>query len=460
MSIVGAVMVPHPPLAVPEVGRGSERQIKETLEAMREAARFVNDLKPETVLVISPHSPSFRDYIHISPGDGAAGSFARFGAGQVRLAVRYDRQLVEAIAAAAERAGFPAGTDGGGDSSLDHGVLVPLVFLRDEAGGELPYNMVRMGLSGLDYKAHYRLGTLVQAGVNALGRRVCVVASGDLSHYLKDDGPYGFRPEGPAYDRQVMDVMGRAAFGELMAMAGRRTDRAGECGHRSFLIMAGCLDGQAVRAQALSYQDVTGVGYGVCLFEPLGPDPARCFLEPAKAAVMDQHAGRSPHVRLARASYEHYVRTGSMLARPQGLPEELLNTRAGAFVTLHQHGDLRGCIGTIRPTKDCLADEIIANAVSAAARDPRFPPVTEDELPHITCSVDVLGAPEDIESTDELDVLRYGVIVSKGSRRGLLLPNLDGVDTVEEQVDIARRKAGIISLAGARLQRFEVVRHH
>ena len=110
MSIVGAVMVPHPPLAVPEVGRGSERQIKETLEAMREAARFVNDLKPETVLVISPHSPSFRDYIHISPGDGAAGSFARFGAGQVRLAVRYDRQLVEAIAAVAERAGFPAGT--------------------------------------------------------------------------------------------------------------------------------------------------------------------------------------------------------------------------------------------------------------------------------------------------------------------------------------------------------------
>lgn len=170
--------------------------------------------------------------------------------------------------------------------------------------------------------------------------------------------------------------------------------------------------------------------------------------------------GHSPQVALAIASYEHHVRTGKQLERPMDLPEELLNRRAGVFVTLHMDGDLRGCIGTIAPTTACIADEIIQNAVSASAHDPRFPPVRASELPRIECSVDVLDEPEDIQGVEELDVIHYGVIVSRGRRRGLLLPNLDGVDTVEDQVDIARRKAGIGPNEPVALQRFRVVRYH
>ena len=138
----------------------------------------------------------------------------------------------------------------------------------------------------------------------------------------------------------------------------------------------------------------------------------------------------------------------------------MTHEQAGVFVSIHKEGKLRGCIGTFLPTRENIAKEIISNAVSASTRDPRFDPIGPAELIWLEINVDILSAPEKISSTDDLDVRRYGVIVSSGSRRGLLLPDLDGVDTVEEQVDIARRKGGIRKDEPVTLERFEVVRHY
>jgi len=171
-------------------------------------------------------------------------------------------------------------------------------------------------------------------------------------------------------------------------------------------------------------------------------------------------AEHSPHVKLAMAAIEAYVREGRVIDVPPDTPEELRNTRAGVFVSLKRDGQLRGCIGTIEPVQQNLAAEIIANAISAAVRDPRFLPVEEWELGDLTCSVDVLMPAEPVKGLDELDPKRYGVIVESGLRRGLLLPDLEGVDTVEEQVDIARRKASIGRNEPIKLYRFEVIRHH
>jgi AmmeMemoRadiSam system protein A len=126
---------------------------------------------------------------------------------------------------------------------------------------------------------------------------------------------------------------------------------------------------------------------------------------------------------------------------------------------LKKHGELRGCIGTIEPVRRNLAEEIINNAVSAGAEDPRFRPLQLEELPDLTISVDVLAPPEPIDSEDDLDPRRYGVIVSSRGRVGLLLPNLGGIDTVAEQVGIARQKAGLLPDEPVRLARFEVTRH-
>ena len=180
-----------------------------------------------------------------------------------------------------------------------------------------------------------------------------------------------------------------------------------------------------------------------------------CRMKGARGKVSEH----SPHVKLAVAAMEAYVREGRVIEVPADVPEELRSTRAGAFVCLKREGDLRGCIGTIEPVQDSLAVEIIANAISAAARDPRFLPVEEWELDDLTCSVDVLTPAEEVCGVQELDPKRYGVIVESGLRRGLLLPDLEGVDTAEEQVDIARRKAFINNDMPIKLYRFEVVRH-
>jgi AmmeMemoRadiSam system protein A len=163
-----------------------------------------------------------------------------------------------------------------------------------------------------------------------------------------------------------------------------------------------------------------------------------------------------PVVKLAKEAVESYVRTGRT-PRPRELSPEM-RERAGVFVSLHKHGQLRGCIGTFEPTKDNVAEEVIANAVSASTMDPRFPPVTESELDDLEYSVDILTAPEPVTDIGQLDPKTCGVIVESGWRRGLLLPDLEGVDSVEEQIAICRLKAGISAGEPVNLYCFQVRR--
>ncbi|MDF3002758.1 MAG: uncharacterized protein K0Q48_2877 [Bacillota bacterium] len=167
----------------------------------------------------------------------------------------------------------------------------------------------------------------------------------------------------------------------------------------------------------------------------------------------------SDYVRLAKEALETYIREGKKIRVPDWVRSEMKMKRAGAFVSIKKRGALRGCMGTVGPTMVNVAEEIINNAINSGFRDPRFPAVREEELKDLVYSVDVLGAPQKINSLEELDVKRYGVIVTNGFRRGLLLPDLEGVDTPEKQVTIALQKAGIMSSESFDLERFEVIRY-
>ena len=461
MPVIAAFMVPHPPMIVPQIGGGREKEIQSTIDAYERVADEIAALAPDTILISSPHSVMYADYFHLSPGTKAQGSFAQFGAPEVRFQVEYDKELVDLVAERAQRIHFPAGCLGEKSKELDHGTMVPLWFIQKKYSR---FRLVRTGLSGLDLTKHYEYGRMLRDATDTLGRRAVFVASGDLSHKLKEYGPYGFAGEGPVYDERIMDVCGEARFGELFDFDETFCNHAAECGHRSFVIMAGALDGFAVRPQRLVHEDVTGVGYGICTFYPEGEDENRRFLdlrlEKERLELEEKKAGSDEYVKLARAVIERYVAGREVPEIPEGLPEEMLEKKAGVFVSVHEHGQLRGCIGTILPVRNCIAEEIIRNAVSAVSEDPRFDPVEASELKWLDISVDVLGAPEPINSKEDLDVKRYGVIVQCGSKRGLLLPDLEGVDTVDQQISIAMRKAGISSGSRIELSRFEVVRHY
>ena len=461
MGISAGFMVPHPPLIIPDVGGGEEKKIQKTIDAYQRAAEEIGRLQPETIVLLSPHQTLYADYFHISPGQGARGDFGQFRARRTSMEVSYDTEFVRVLCEAVVEADLPAGTLGERERKLDHGTMVPLYFVNQYWTG---YRLVRIGLSGLPLTAHYRLGQCIQAAAQSLGRNTVVIASGDLSHKLKEDGPYGYQEEGPVYDARIMDVMGRGAFGELLEFSEDFCEKAAECGHRSFTIMAGAFDRTAVETEQLSYEGPFGVGYGVCTCQPCGEDETRNFLEQyeekERMELLARREREDPYVRLARYTIEAFVKTGTFPKLPEELPEELHHSRAGAFVSIKEDGRLRGCIGTIHAVRDSLAEEIMYNAVSACSEDPRFSPVEDWEVERLTISVDVLGETEQISSPEELDVTRYGVIVTRGARRGLLLPNLEGVDTIEQQIAIAKQKAGIKDYESVELERFEVIRHY
>ncbi|MEA4870077.1 MAG: AmmeMemoRadiSam system protein A [Christensenella sp.] len=460
MPIRLAAVVPHPPIILPEIGQGQEREIRATGAAYRELARRIRQLNPDTMVILSSHATSYADYFHISPGGRARGDLKRFGASQVQVNCVYDEEFVCALEQNAKRAGLPAGTKGEREKTLDHGTLIPLTFFAEK---ELHCEVVRIGLSGLDAAAHYLLGKCIKKTAEELKRDVVVVASGDLSHKLLESGPYGYTASGPEFDRQATAAMAGGDFFSLLTLDATLCEEAAECGLGTFWILAGTLDRMAVKSELISYEGPFGVGYAVAAFTPEGADESRAFdvmmQKAERARIGAIRAKEDAFVRLARQTVEAFVRGGEEPALPDDLPEEMTNRRAGVFVSLKLNGKLRGCIGTTAETKGCIAEEILNNAISACSEDPRFPPVSAGELARMVYSVDVLGATERIESAEQLDVKRYGVIVISGFRKGLLLPNLEGVDTVEDQIQIAKRKAGIPVEERCRMERFEVVRH-
>jgi len=444
-------LVPHPPLIVPGIGNGDE--IPDTRRAFEQVATEIELINPETVVIISPHSILYGDYFHISPGKSAEGDFGAFGARNIKFSVSYDEEYAALISDFAREAGLPAGTLGERKPALDHGVTVPLHFIKTR-------RIVRISLSGLPVIDHYRLGMCIARAGDRLGRNFVIIASGDMSHKLKNS-PYGFAAEGPEFDSLTRDRIESGDIRGLVEINPALCEKAAECGFKSIVMLAGAFDGYKVKTKVLSYEGTYGVGYLTASFEETGGNES---LLPLLLAARNEKVkiirdSEDEYARLARTSVEHFTRAGNRLKCPAGLPSELLNNRAGVFVSIKKDGNLRGCIGTTAPTENSIAEEIIANGISAASRDPRFDPIKEDEFDSLTYSVDVLSPAEPIKGKEELDVHRYGVIVKHGGRSGLLLPALDGVDTVEEQIAIALKKAGINNKEPYTLERFEVIRH-
>lgn len=466
-TILGTFISPHPPVLIPEVGKGDEKKADITVSAIQKAAKKIAGLKPSTIILVTPHGPVFKDFIYTNIKHSLSGSFTQFGAAGVRLKFENNLQLAEEIIMIANSAGIPCG---GLDNllaskykisdELDHGALVPLYFIAQEYSN---FRLVYISISGLPFKEQYRFGSCIAEAVDRSDENVVIVASGDLSHRLAPDGPYGFNDCGPEFDGQLVDYLKVPDPEGLLNFDEGFLEEAGECGLRSFIMMFGALNGYELKSQVYSYEGPFGIGYAVAEFKPDSVREGESLmdrLDRTDAEKLNEIRNtEDPYVALARKSLEMYVADGTFIEMPDVLPPEMSFNRAGVFVSIKKAGQLRGCIGTIAPTRKNIADEIIHNAISSGTQDPRFSPVEEDELDMLVYSVDVLGEPEVISSLDELDVKTYGVIVTKGRRSGLLLPDLEGVDTPQKQVEIALWKAGISASDDYKMERFEVIRH-
>jgi AmmeMemoRadiSam system protein A/AmmeMemoRadiSam system protein B len=449
------------------VGDGRENDALKTLNAMKRAAGEIKKERPSTIILTTPHGPVFQDFIYISTSKRLNGSLGKFGASGVRLEFTNNIELTDRIIEASEKAAIPAG---GLDESLirkyrvskelDHGAMVPLYFINREYSS---FKLVHIAIAGLSFIELYRFGMCIAEAVRESDERVVFAASGDLSHRLTQDAPYGYNPDGRKYDELIVRLMGEADIESMLEIKEELCENAGECGLRSFIMMLGALDGYSLKPEVYSYEGPFGVGYSVARFDIAEKTSERLVYDRISQKnsqmIKKIRSSEDPYVELARQSLEIYIREKRVARVPDYLPEDMIKNAAGVFVSIKKHGQLRGCIGTTGPTRKNIAEEIIFNAISSGTRDPRFSSVEEEELDSLVYSVDVLKEPESIRSIDELDVVGYGVIVRAGSRSGLLLPNLEGVDTPEKQVSIALQKAGINPEEKYRMERFEVIRH-
>ena len=316
----------------------------------------------------------------------------------------------------------------------EHAVEVQIPFLQYF---KPDIRIVPIILAYAGASAYKEIGREIARAIKELNREAVIIASGDMTHY---------EPQASAEkkDHQAIEAMLNLDEDELT----RRYEdlNISMCAYGPVVsLISAAKELGATEAELVRYQtsgDTTGdyaavVGY---------------------AGVIFKKAEMHPLVKLAKETVETYVREGKTPPPPSSLTPEM-KEQAGVFVSIHKLGALRGCIGTFEPQGANVAEEIITNAVSSATRDPRFPPIAPEELKVLDYSVDVLTSPEPVADTSQLDPKKYGVIVECGWRRGLLLPDLEGVDSVDYQIDICRQKAGIMPDEPVKLYRFEVKRY-
>ena len=439
-------IAPHPPIMVPEVGREAISEVLGSIQAMSEFTRRIIDNGAQTVVLVSPHAPLERNSFVAYQAPTLYGSFANFRAPETAVEFELDRELLNAIIKTAGEDGYSV-SELDERYELDHGSAVPLYFLQRNGWRG---RVVALGYSFLDNEDHLRFGRSIRRAIGELNVPTAFVASGDLSHRLKPEAPAGFNPIAKTFDEQVVAAIYDHNPQRIADIDPDLRRLAGECGYRSMLVALGVASDSTDASEVLHYEAPFGVGYLVAQLtnaqQTAGYPPGR-----------DKFAADLP--ALAREAVETFARTGKQISPL--ITNDLLLARAACFVSLKtRSGDLRGCIGTIEPAKQNLAEELVANAISAATRDPRFAPVASHELQDLVYSVDVLEPPEPATFAD-LDPATYGVIVEdeSGLARGLLLPAIEGVDTAQKQVDIAARKAGIPPGTPLKFQRFKVTRY-
>jgi len=446
--IAFAGLMPHAPILVPGVGGERLADAAATAEAMTAVARHAVAVHPEGVVLISPHSPRQPGAFGVWQTPRLRGSLAAFGSPEDQVDLPLDRAFADRLETEAGRRQLRTWRIGG--EPLDHGAMVPLCYLV-WAGWKGPTVVLSLNYTGEGGRDD--LGRAIAATAEELPRRVAVIASGDMSHRLTPTAPCGFHRDAHRFDELFIALLREGAYGNVRQIDPGLQEVAAEDAADSTVVALAAAgyrnDGHAV----LSYEGPFGVGYGVAiLYEPKETPDAGGAAAGAAGNVVSHFADLPA---IARRAVESEFSGG-----PRSPPFQAagkLTARHGVFVTVRTaKGELRGCRGSLQPMEKDLVQETWRNALATAFHDYRFPPVQAAELPELRFSVTVLAELEPVAAEAELDPAVYGVVVSaKDGRKGVLLPSIRGIDAVNQQLGIARRKADIGPDERISIQRFK-----
>jgi len=255
--IVGYLM-PHPPLLVMD---GNDSNTKATRVACTNIGKKIDMINPQVIIVITPHNVIYNDYFHIAPKNSAIGDFKRFGS-TYSMEVKYDEELSNEIVKVCKKNNINAGFLGEKDKKLDHGIMVPLSFIKMR-------NIVNVSISGLSIEEHYEFGKAIKESLLNLERKFIVIASGDMSHKLRKDGPYGYVKEGEIFDDALCNCLKKNEVSKIFNIESTIVSKACECGYKSLAVLLGVLADEDIKSEVLAYEKPYGVGYLTVSFESM-----------------------------------------------------------------------------------------------------------------------------------------------------------------------------------------------
>ncbi|MDR2462018.1 MAG: AmmeMemoRadiSam system protein A [Mycoplasmataceae bacterium] len=444
-------LLPHPPLIIEGIGKHNE--IAKTKNAIHKIFKEIQDYNPDTIVIVTPHATTYADYFCISSGEYAYGDFSNFGLPSLKINVKYDSELANTISSIAKEISIPAGSLGEVNKNLDHATLIPIYFLK-------PKQIVRISISGFSLIDHYKFGMCIEKAAKKLKRKIVVIASGDMSHKLKNDGPYGIAKEGIKFDNSIKKYIKMNNVEKIFDMDEKICEKAGECGLRPITVLIGSMDSNKINSSVINYEKPYGVGYLTAKFSSTNKSESilKKIIKNNENKIITIRKNENPLVRLARENIESVLNTKKTIDIPNYISSYYKNESAGVFVCIKKNNNLRGCVGTIFPTEKNIASEVLRNSISAAFYDNRFTQIKKEELNELVYSVDILSTPEKIDNIKLLNPKKYGIILTQGSNQGVLLPDLEDIDTIEKQIEITAKKGNINLLKPYAIMRFTVKR--
>ena len=469
MSIKKGYISPHPPIIWCSDINEEQEKMKATKDSLERIAKEINDDESiETVILITPHGPIFADGIVIYSEEILSGNLLEFsGKMDTDITVKSDLEFIDSLVDAANfndivtvkmdktfRKRFNLKED------LDHGSVVPMLFIKEKLKS-CKVVIINYGL--LSEEKLYKFGMIVEQVSNELNRESVIIASGDMSHKASIDSPYGYDEKGEEFDKTFVENFEKGNIEDLICMDNNLVKEAAECGKKSFDIFFGVFDKYDLKYEKFSYEAPFGIGYFVGKVSTDGESPYNKYAEilKMKEKIRNQRLSKEDeYVKLARMTLKEFLSTGKIIDIPEDMGDEFFKRKGGVFVSLKDSGGLRGCIGTTGGIESNLGREIIRNAIKAGTEDPRFDPLSLEELIDLEITVDVLSVPKPTDDIKELDPKKFGVIVYNEYKQGVLLPDLKGIETGYEQIKIALNKAGIEENEDYSIKLFTVTRHY
>ncbi|MBI2606786.1 MAG: AmmeMemoRadiSam system radical SAM enzyme [Deltaproteobacteria bacterium] len=458
-GIATTVLMCHAPIVIPEIAGRRARLVRRSSEAMREAAAHLVAARPDVIIVLSPHAPRLESAFGVMDGKELSGDFRQFGCPWIGVRAPNDAKARDLI--------FQSARGGGGIAieplragALDHGAMVPMWFLAN-AGWNGRTVVVSFPYSPKHEECR-AMGRAIADAARRAGERWAILASGDMSHRLTPDAPSGYHPEAKKFDRAFSENLAAGRFDAAVSIDPALRDLAAEDVVDSVEIAAAATGFSASGTRVLSYEGPFGVGYLIAILHAEGT-PSRMI--PDESADRENRSAPGLHRKLldsAREAIRKHLNKAAPApdatadAAPSATPNATTepceakdaHLARGVFVTLWTKSAggqkaLRGCIGRHARLYDTLPEEIADCAVSSATQDPRFSPVTLQELAGLSIEIALLEKPERVSDLSLLDPATYGVIVKSGWRQATLLPGIEGIETVEDQLLAVTKKAGI-----------------